>query len=531
MRLSLALFFLCLTSAVGQYSIEVRFAAEPDRSTVIGAIERQHTTYCSLNDIAAVFKLDMYINKEAQKIELKTEIYSIKATANNPFVILTDRDGTAHIFQLPQNCLTAAGSYFAPAQSFLPILDIVMEEDIAYESDRRLITAGPLAPAPRFTVGAIALEEKLNGTLVRIQMHKEVKDYESWLQPIKLADPRSAPEYWLYLTIVDATVDTATVAAVKPKGLVRQVLAFQSPGSVQLTLRLRGEVSGTELLKADDGNDLLLTIHTPTAEQAAAKRLREIERNLEKERAKWKLDVIVLDAGHGGKDPGTIGVARTKEKDVTLGVALKLGKLIQRHLPGVKVIYTRTTDEFIELYRRGQIANQAGGKLFISLHCNSMPRKPHPAKGFEIYLLRPGKTEHALRIAERENEVVKLEEGYEQRYQQLNEENFILLTMAQSAYVRYSELFADMLQQEISERLELVNNGVKQAGFYVLVGASMPNVLVETGYLSNREEERFLRGAHGQQRVAEAIFSSVKRYKTEYERSLEEGRLTGANSK
>ena len=149
----------------------------------------------------------------------------------------------------------------------------------------------------------------------------------------------------------------------------------------------------------------------------------------------------------------------------------------------VKVVYTRTTDEFIELDRRGQIANSAGGKLFISIHCNAMPHKPNETNGFEIYLLRPGKTENAIRIAERENSVVQLEKDYEKRYQQLTEEHFILLTMAQSAYVKYSEQFADILQQEMGRHTDVENNGVKQAGFYVLVGASMPNVIVEAGYL------------------------------------------------
>ena len=202
-------------------------------------------------------------------------------------------------------------------------------------------------------------------------------------------------------------------------------------------------------------------------------------------------------------------------------------KIIEKNLSHVKVVYTRRSDEFIELFRRGQIANEAQGKLFMSIHCNSAPRKPAPANGFEIYLLRPGKTENAVRIAERENDVVKFEKNYEQRYQELNEERFILVTMAQSAYVKYSEEFAGLLQQEMSKYMKHESNGVKQAGFYVLVGASMPNVLIETGYLSNRREEQFLKSTKGQQRVAEAIFSAVNRYKKEYEKSLQEGKDMG----
>jgi N-acetylmuramoyl-L-alanine amidase len=143
--------------------------------------------------------------------------------------------------------------------------------------------------------------------------------------------------------------------------------------------------------------------------------------------------------------------------------------------------------------------------------------------GFEIYLLRPGRTEEAVAIASRENAVIQLEEGYKERYQKLTEEEFIIVTMAQSAYMKQSEQFAESAANSMAKRLRIRNSGVKQAGFYVLVGASMPNVLVELGYLSNRNEEQFLRSEDGQDRIADAIFRGVKEYKMKYEQSLQEG--------
>jgi N-acetylmuramoyl-L-alanine amidase len=220
-------------------------------------------------------------------------------------------------------------------------------------------------------------------------------------------------------------------------------------------------------------------------------------------------------------------VTGVKEKDVTLGIALKLGKLITNGLKDVRVVHTRTGDRFVELYRRGQIANEAGGKLFVSIHANSLPRKPSPTRGFEVYLLRPGRTEEAIEIAERENAVIQLEEGYEDRYQEITEENFILVAMAQSAHMRSSEQFADLTQQELGRHTGLPNRGVKQAGFFVLVGAAMPNVLIETGYLSNRQDERFLRTSAGQQKIADSIFRAIRKYKEEYEKLLLEGRDLG----
>jgi len=181
---------------------------------------------------------------------------------------------------------------------------------------------------------------------------------------------------------------------------------------------------------------------------------------------------------------------------------------------------TREEDEFIELYKRGQIANSNGGKLFISLHCNSMPYKPHNANGFEVYILRPGKTEDAIRIAERENAVIKLEENYEERYKRLTDESYILTAMAHNVYVKNSERFAEILNNEAKKGLDIKINGVDQAGFYVLVGATMPSVLIEMGYLSNPEEERYLRGGTNQWKIARTIFNAVKRFKEEYETSI-----------
>jgi N-acetylmuramoyl-L-alanine amidase len=152
-----------------------------------------------------------------------------------------------------------------------------------------------------------------------------------------------------------------------------------------------------------------------------------------------------------------------------------------------------------------------------------MAYKPSSMNGFEIYLLRPNRTEEAVTIASRENAVIQLEEGYKEHYQDLTEEKFIIVTMAQSAYMKQSEQFAESASGSMAKRLRIRNSGVKQAGFVVLVGASMPNVLVELGYLSNRKEEQFLRSTNGQDRIADALFRGVKDYKKKYEKSLQEG--------
>lgn len=229
-----------------------------------------------------------------------------------------------------------------------------------------------------------------------------------------------------------------------------------------------------------------------------------------------KLDVIVLDAGHGGKDPGAIGTNGYKEKSATLAIALKTGALLKEALPGIKVIYTRDDDRFIELYRRGEIANKYKGKLFISIHCNSTAEKPTKARGTATYILRPGKTDAAIRVAARENAVIEYEKD-KKRYEGLSDIEFILTSMRSAQDIRYSERFAATLQKEFKSNSNLKNNGVEQAGFYVLVGASMPSVLIETAFISNPKEEDLLKSSDGQTQFAKGIVEAVKKFKKMYE--------------
>lgn len=229
------------------------------------------------------------------------------------------------------------------------------------------------------------------------------------------------------------------------------------------------------------------------------------------EKKKWELDVIVLDPGHGGEDAGALSINGFKEKDIALAIAKKVKDQLKEVMPSTRVIMTRTDDTFIELYRRGHIANQYKGKLFISIHCNSMPTKPHPANGCESYILRPGRNSEAVRVAEKENGSIKLEKE-QSSYEDLNEEKLIVATMAQAAFVRFSERFAAVLQKNVAKNTKMYNRGVNQAGFLVLVGASMPNVLFETGFLSNSTDEKILISDAGQNNIAEGIVKAIITY-------------------
>ena len=234
-------------------------------------------------------------------------------------------------------------------------------------------------------------------------------------------------------------------------------------------------------------------------------------------RNRWLLDTIVIDAGHGGKDPGAIGSNGIQEKTITLDVARQLGRMIEKNI-GAKVIYTRDEDVFVTLKNRTKIANESNGKMFVSIHVNTTPNNRN-AKGFETYLLRPGRTDDAIRVAQRENGVIALEESSNE-YNELSDENIIIATMAQSTFMKESETLAQLIQEELDKTINAPNRGVKQAGFHVLVGASMPNVLVEIGFLSNKQERKLLGKASYRKKIAKSIYAAIVRFKDKYESSI-----------
>ncbi len=230
-----------------------------------------------------------------------------------------------------------------------------------------------------------------------------------------------------------------------------------------------------------------------------------------------RLTVVVLDAGHGGTAPGAVGKS-TAEKDITLAVTLALGKMIESNFGDVKVYYTRTKDEDVEVWKRPKIANKYKADLFISIHCNSSDFKknaPLP-KGFETFVMGLHKSAENLAVAQKENEAIFSEKDYLETYEGFNPsspEAYIIFSLFQNAYLDQSLNFASRLQGHYRERVPSLDRGVKQAGFLVLHGATMPSVLTEIGFINNPEEEEFMASAEGQEKIVTALFNAFKEYK------------------
>jgi len=229
-------------------------------------------------------------------------------------------------------------------------------------------------------------------------------------------------------------------------------------------------------------------------------------------RKEKKTRTIVIDPGHGGHDSGCHG-SSAYEKHVALAVSLKLGKLIEEYFPDVKVIFTRKTDVFVELYRRAQIANENQADLFICIHCNSGPKS---AYGAETFVMGLHKSDDNLSVARRENAVILQEDNYENRYDGFDPnspEAHIVFSLYQNAYLYQSLYFAEKLQHEFKHGAKRHNRGVKQAGFLVLYRTTMPSVLIETGFLTNDDEERYLKSDAGQNQMAFSILRAFQQYK------------------
>ena len=230
------------------------------------------------------------------------------------------------------------------------------------------------------------------------------------------------------------------------------------------------------------------------------------------------INTVVIDPGHGGKDPGAISPNNNYEKTVVLKVSLLLGEMIQKNFPDVKVVYTRNDDRFIGLAKRAKIANDIGADLFISIHANAI--EIPSANGFETWVLGLHKSQAALEVAKFENSAILMEENNEQTYSEFDPNDpdaYIALSMRQNAFLDQSLILANAIQKDSKLKLGLRNRGVKQAGFMVLYRATMPAVLVELGFLSNPRDEKLLISKSGQIKLANHLFEGFKNYKNKYD--------------
>ncbi len=510
MRIKLAIAFVFLTISSLHAQPKVTLLRSGVDSTYIGGFVELSHVYISVEELSKGLGINNTFLQSTGKLNAYTEYGSLLFTPDNNFVVVSTTGTEPRLYQMPLPVLSANGKLYIPAKYVDDYFSRILRGTFYYDEGKSELDFSTLAIrdtlSPAITL--VSCQEKANGAIIQIAMSKLPQDYEAAI----------GHDNSLYVTLLPAVADTVKLDSLPPSEIYSDVLAIQNPNSVQLVFKLKGNYQSDQLFVDSTSNSVVVALYS----RGDTKKIvaDEVKKQLEDEKKNWKLDVIVIDPGHGGKDPGAIGLNGIEEKNVTLAIGKALKKALNEKLPKIKVVMTRSDDEFVELDKRGEIADDAGGKLFISIHCNSMPHKPNSANGLETYFLRPGRTDEAIRIAAQENAAVKYENDYEKKYESFDEDNIILTTMAHGAYVKYSEQLAQLIEDNVSSIASVSDNGVSQAGFYVLVGASMPAVLVETGYISNRKDAKYLKSKSGQNAIARGIANAVVKFKAEYEKNF-----------
>jgi N-acetylmuramoyl-L-alanine amidase len=465
----------------------------------IPSFKKWDIVYISLNDFVQKTGYGIYTNDNKQKSVLYIGNDKATFTANNNYVILND-----YMYQMPYTPVWKDGELWVPAVMLVDLYNSFTAHRFNFDNADMILTLG----MKNVNLTNVSIESKDNGTLIKINSTKQFKKTDIALK---------VTNGWLHVEVYGGKVEPATIKNAKTSGIISSIDVIEFDQLVSLAFKLKKSIISKELVFDQNSNDILVNLRTN--EKLDSDKITKME--LEKQKNEWLIDTIVLDAGHGGHDPGALGNNGLQEKDITLAVTIKLGQLIQKNLPDTKVIFTRQTDVFIPLWERTKIANEHKGKLFISLHCNSNNNKK--VNGIETYFLSADmdKNKQAQEVVLKENASIKFEKAEDQkRYEGIN---FILATMAQSAFIRQSQHFASTIQNSCANLLKplgLKDRGVKQGRFWVMVGATMPNVLVEMGFISNKSEGTFLKKNATQMKIAQAIFEGIKKYKNDIEAAI-----------
>lgn len=508
------------------------------------ALKKAETLMLDLESLARALRLSYRKELGTLVIEesfgMPGSVCTVMADNNFARVLSRDPDRPKRIIQLQSSPLLLQSRLWLPVKQAARLFTVWLDREVVYNNSSGQLSVSLVKKfwgESRGTIGIVSNEEELvpGGTVWPVELEKteitgiEVKNLANGALISFFASGLAAQaslvtlnaEGYTYFSFENAFCDINALTKAYSKGVVRSITPKQLPaGGLQFTVALDNRsfvINSVEFQRDTNKNRYLLSVRSNADVEAIRRKEKEqqIAQVLSRDVEKWKLNTIVLDAGHGGKDPGAIGGNGAIEKDVALNIVRDLGMFITRQWPDVRVIYTRKDDTFIPLHQRGKIANQSGGKLFISVHCNASPNRN--ARGSEVYILGPHKTKAALDVAMFENSVIRQEADYAMAYKGFSEEYLIMSSMAQSAFARQSTTLAQHILNPANRQSAYNNRGVRQAGFMVLWTPSMPSALVEVGYLSNAGEERILRDRQEQAKIAYGIFQGVQTFRKNYE--------------
>ncbi len=450
-------------------------------------------SFVSITHFAKAFDLQTRKDLKAKRVILYLPDATAEITAISPFVKI---DKT--MFQMPISTLYRNGEFYVPLQFFTQLLKNFFPGELSFnQKDSALL----IAPSSDH-ITSIDIEEMANGTLIKIKTLRPFEENKIFT---------SESNGWFYVDLYGGRVDTFRTFSVDPDlKNVKKIIPIQlSEETARLSFRVLPRIKEKNVY-IDPNNEITITLRT---KQDLSQ---DLLADLEKEREKWKIDTIVIDPGHGGRDPGAVGKSNLYEKNITLAIAKMVKDELEKQLDS-KILMTRDNDTYPRLKDRTEFANKNSGKLFLSIHVDSNPSSR--IHGHTIYFLGIAKTDEARRAAQFENSVIKLEDNPND-YVDLTSASFILAANAQNSYAKESEEFAVMIDNEIRKQCDSYSHGVRQAGFQVLYNASMPSILIETAYITNRYDLEKLKTQSYRQKLAKSISDGVVKFAQKYEESM-----------
>ena len=454
----------------------------------VETIRIENIEYISVNDLSSILNAEIFWHRLLRKVILKFDDHQIVFSWFSPYFLYD-----SEVYNLTHDVKPKDGTLYVPLKGFQRIWDHLHSPQASQQ---------PKIFDEEVCILDLTIAEKLNGILVEIFISQPV-EYEIF------ADQNRN----LNINFYQGKLDVEFFNKKKAPEFLRWIKAYQFENSAQLSLKLRKPfVNFTHNLKTNPYRIQISLIHTPSSRDTAKLPVSSISsenENLTDE----LIDVIVIDPGHGGQDSGAVGKAGLMEKEVTLDVAKRLRNLLKKE-KGLRVILTRETDVLVPLEERTQIANRNGADLFISIHTNVSENKT--ARGCKTFFLASAESDEARAVATLENSSIRFEHPDDVSHNS-DDLNFRLTDLVQSEYLKESSDFATIIQKQLKKKLSIPSRGVSQAEFVVLNKAHMPAVLVEIAFISNKKDEALLKKNSFRQKIAQALYQSIKEFKKKYE--------------
>ncbi len=481
-----------LAASTSAESIDISVSGGTER---IEAIDDNGILFFSLSEFVDIIGGTLDWETVGHQVSYTVDTSRFDFMIDAPFFKLNDS-----VYNLTYPARYRDGQLYLPVVTFIPFLDRIFPQTISWNDDRRTLRID----SEYFNVTDLAVSEKANGLLLEIFLTHALP-YEVFV----------TEGDWINVSVRDGKVDRSRILSRKDRRFMYNLKAHQVAGAAQISLRLRREVGTWHHRLLSNPPRIQISIADAAFELNPSETLSQIGPDEE-------IDVIVIDPGHGGQDYGAIGRGGAREKDVVLDIAKKLAKLIRKDKQ-FKVIMTRDRDVTVPLQKRADIANDAEADLFVSIHANSSTKRH--VRGWNVFFLAPALNDSARSVAQLENSAFLREKNAFEVHASVEDDYgaqvdpvlTILNEMIMTEFQAESHDFAMMVDREFRRRIDIPARGVDQAGFFVLNRVFTPSVLVESGFISNSTEENLLKNGKYQQKVAEAIYQAIKRFKAKYE--------------